>query len=75
MLGTFVENKFIFANLQTSTKRVSGMDNINGILLDIFKTNQEYYLTLDSVLKMANVNLHYSKDKILSKNDILKIFG
>jgi hypothetical protein len=74
MLGTFVENKFIFANVQTSVGRVSEATSVNSAILDIFMQNHKYYLTLDSVLKKAGVNLHYSKDKILSKDDILKLF-
>jgi hypothetical protein len=74
ILGTFFDNKFVFANMQSSKKRVSGIDNINGIILDIFTSSHQHYLTLDSVLKKANVNMTYSKDKILSKDDILKIF-
>jgi hypothetical protein len=74
MLGTFVENKFIFANLQTSTRRVSDGENINSAIIDIFAEKQQYYLTIDKVLKAANVNFSYSKEKILSKDDILKLF-
>jgi len=74
IIGTFFENKFVFANMQSSKKRVSSIDNINGIILDIFTSSHEHYLTIDDVLKKANVNMTYSKDKILSKDDILKLF-
>jgi hypothetical protein len=73
-LETTLSFAVIFANVQTSTKRVSKVDNINSIILDIFMKSHEYYLTLDTVLKKANVNLRYSKDKILCKDDILKLF-
>ena len=74
MLGTFMKNKFIFANLETSKNRVSNANTINEQILELFSESHSYYLTIDEVLKQANVSFKYSKDKILSKDDILKLF-
>jgi len=74
ILGTFIDNRFVFGNAQTATRRVSKIDNINGAMLDIFADYQKYCLKLDDVLKHAQVNLTYTKEKVLSKDDILKLF-
>ena len=74
VVGTFLNNKFIFVNLQTSYRRVSDGNNVSYAVTDNLEQTHPHYLTLDKVLKAAQVNLTYNKEIVLSKDYILKLF-
>jgi hypothetical protein len=74
IIGTLLNDKFIFANIHTSNSRVSSKTATNDILLDIFKKRHPHFLTINKILKDAKITTLYKVDKVLAKDDILKLF-
>jgi hypothetical protein len=70
-IGIFVDNKFIFANLKTSDKRVSEQ-SVTDLQLLYLKTIHNHLLTLEQILTDAGYTITKSKDCVLSKDTVIK---
>ena len=70
-IGIFVDNKFIFANLKTSNKRVSEK-SITDLQLVYLKQIHGNLLTLQQILTDAGFTVTKSRDAVLSKDTVIK---